>query len=248
MITVDDLIKILDTEGNRYGGATGKPRMLNLSLNGNFAGSVESVKLDGYGDGLVTYVTMEITSSKFTTTNADRIRNMSDEELAEFLITFKNTFGEEYEGQGSCLDWLQSEEELGENMEDRYLSKAKRLDNGEWVVGFYAYIHKKHYIYTGQLIHSGLYDVAERFEVDPSTICQCAGLKDKNGELIWENDIVNHKTGKAVVVWDMAEWRIKWIKDTIWRKDLHFWTNEDDWKCEVIGNIFDNSELLESEE
>lgn len=69
-------------------------------------------------------------------------------------------------------------------MEDRYLYKAKRTDNGEWVVGFYAYIHKKHYIYTGQLIHGGLYDVDERFEVDPSTICQCTGLKDKNGKLI----------------------------------------------------------------
>lgn len=44
-------------------------------------------------------------------TNADRIRNMSDEELSEFLTTFKNTFGEEYEGQSSCLDWLQSEAE-----------------------------------------------------------------------------------------------------------------------------------------
>lgn len=44
-------------------------------------------------------------------TNADRIRNMSDEELAEFLITFKNTFGEEYEGEASCMDWLQSEVE-----------------------------------------------------------------------------------------------------------------------------------------
>lgn len=42
-------------------------------------------------------------------TNADRIRNMSDEELAEFLITFKNTFGEEYEGETSCMEWLQSE-------------------------------------------------------------------------------------------------------------------------------------------
>nr|DAG33508.1 MAG TPA: hypothetical protein [Caudoviricetes sp.] len=111
IVTVSDLIKILDTEENRYGGATGKPRMLNLSLNGNFAGGIEAVKLDGYGDGLVTDVTMEITSSKFTTTNADRIRNMSDEELAEFLVTFKNTFGEEYEGEASCMEWLQSEAE-----------------------------------------------------------------------------------------------------------------------------------------
>lgn len=44
-------------------------------------------------------------------TNAERIRNMSDEELAEFLITFKNTFGEECEGEASCMDWLQSEAE-----------------------------------------------------------------------------------------------------------------------------------------
>ena len=44
-------------------------------------------------------------------TNADRIRNMSDEELAEFLITFKNTFVEEYDGEVCCMDWLQSEAE-----------------------------------------------------------------------------------------------------------------------------------------
>ena len=129
-VTVDDLIKILDTKGNRYGGATGKPRMLNLSLNGNFAGSIESVKLDGYGDGLITDVTMEITSSKFTTTNADRIRNMSDEELAEFMRKMEYTclvdfIGYVDKGCGrneiSCtdcrakaptiLEWLQSEAE-----------------------------------------------------------------------------------------------------------------------------------------
>lgn len=44
-------------------------------------------------------------------TNSDRIRNMSDEELAEFLVGFKNTFGEEYEGESSCMEWLQSETE-----------------------------------------------------------------------------------------------------------------------------------------
>ena len=46
-----------------------------------------------------------------THTNADRIRNMSDEELAVFLTTFKNTFGEEYEGEQSCLDWLKENED-----------------------------------------------------------------------------------------------------------------------------------------
>jgi hypothetical protein len=44
-------------------------------------------------------------------TNADRIRNMTDEELTEFLVGFKNTFGEEYEGEASCMEWLQSEAE-----------------------------------------------------------------------------------------------------------------------------------------
>ena len=44
-------------------------------------------------------------------THADRIRNMSDEELAGFLVGFKNTFGEEYEGEASCMEWLQSEAE-----------------------------------------------------------------------------------------------------------------------------------------
>ena len=52
-------------------------------------------------------------------TNADRIRNMSDEELVEFLVGFKNTFGEEYEGEASCMDWLQSEaKETATNMEN----------------------------------------------------------------------------------------------------------------------------------
>lgn len=125
IVTVNDLIKILDTEGNRYGGATGKPRMLNLSLNGNFAGSIESVKLDGYGDGLITDVTMEITSSKFTTTNADRIRNMSDEELAELITGSLNFDCADYcdsfmngcafkcgkKDREIALNWLQSEAE-----------------------------------------------------------------------------------------------------------------------------------------
>mgnify|MGYP006903482797 CR=1 FL=1 len=44
-------------------------------------------------------------------TNADWIRGMTDEELAEFIINFDNRFGEEYEGEQSCLSWLQRESE-----------------------------------------------------------------------------------------------------------------------------------------
>lgn len=54
-----------------------------------------------------------------TKTNADRIRNMSDKELAEFLVGFKNIFGKEYEGEASCMEWLQSEadrREYGKNI------------------------------------------------------------------------------------------------------------------------------------
>ncbi|MCI6516235.1 MAG: DUF551 domain-containing protein [Lachnospiraceae bacterium] len=44
-------------------------------------------------------------------TNADEIRSMTDEELADFIINFDNRFGEEYEGEQSCLSWLQKESE-----------------------------------------------------------------------------------------------------------------------------------------
>lgn len=142
-----------------------------------------------------------------------------------------------------------SRHQIGESMEDRYLFKAKRADNGEWVTGHYVkgldiYAKEVHLIFEPTTIFYSSGETDGWSEVDPSTICQCTGLKDRNGKLIWENDIVNIQCGKAIVIWDKAEWRIKWIKDTIWRKDLHFWTNEDDWKCEIIGNIFDNPELL----
>lgn len=44
-------------------------------------------------------------------TKADEIRSMTDEELADFIINFDNRFGEEYEGEQSCLAWLQKESE-----------------------------------------------------------------------------------------------------------------------------------------
>lgn len=126
-------------------------------------------------------------------------------------------------------------------MEDRYLFKAKRIDNGEWVQG-------------GLLCHDA--DAAtifnqhpadgslQGFEVDPTTICQCTGLKDMNGKLIWENDIVkeittiNFDSDKAKVSWIESEWMLEWKTKCFYRKDIKFWTSEK--IIEVIGNIFDN--------
>ena len=134
-------------------------------------------------------------------------------------------------------------------MEDRYLFKAKRIDNGEWVQG--ALFNGESHCIIGQEIKFSPYTEHEckivGYEVDRDTICQCTGLKDKNGKLIWENDIIKCKFGIAVAVWDKSEWRIKLVKDNIWRKDLHYWAVEDNQRTEVIGNIFDNPELLESE-
>lgn len=57
---------------------------------------------------------------------------MSDEELTEFLVGFKNTFGEEYEGEASCMEWLQSEAEQEKARDDR--SKFMPISATMWVV------------------------------------------------------------------------------------------------------------------
>lgn len=131
-------------------------------------------------------------------------------------------------------------------MEDRYLFKAKRLDNGEWVEGYLSYPfctkkgNESYYFYAKDSL--GFFC---RCVVDASTICQCTGLKDKNGKLIFENDIVKHDFGEyqigvqlAIVKYDSkyACYQIKPIFD---------WMYCDKSDCEVIGNIFDNPELLE---
>ena len=139
-------------------------------------------------------------------------------------------------------------------MEDRYLFKAKRVDNGEWVVGYIA-----RYGHTGKekyyIIPSYACDLYS-FLIDESTICQCTGLKDKNGKLIWENDVVEigeHEdtvNGLYKVIY-CENAHCYALKRSV---DFHynFFTFSDlngfETSSKVIGNIFDNPELLESEE
>ena len=78
-------------------------------------------------------------------------------------------------------------------MESRYLYRGKRIDNGKWVEGslvtgvFFRLGQEIPYMFCPNLADYDCFeDFSEEngiFEVDPSTICQCTGLKDKNGNL-----------------------------------------------------------------
>ena len=135
-------------------------------------------------------------------------------------------------------------------MEDRYLFKAKMIDNGEWVQG--ALFNRESHCIIGQEIKFSPYTEHEckivGYEVDRDTICQCTGLKDKNGNLIWENDIVGYYD-KYVGKWryglvGYGEFNCSCCSGVY---GWHF-GDEDirEYQCyEVKGNKFDNPELLE---
>lgn len=127
-------------------------------------------------------------------------------------------------------------------MENRFLFRAKRKDNGEWTEGF---LLKR---WDGLWIFS----IDEKFAdlIIPSTLCQCTGLKDKNGKSIWENDIIECKDGKhnfqTQIEWDAycagfifqdTETSAVGL-DAITENGLYS-------ESKVVGNIFDNPELLE---
>lgn len=143
-------------------------------------------------------------------------------------------------------------------MNREILFKAKRIDNGEWVEGQYAYITNplaedgkpiKHLICNGTNIFNDL--------IDPDTLCQYTGLTDKNGKKIWENDIVKclkRTEGYELyqVVWrnEFADFGVEPIKPKYGAK-YPIGLSDGVTLCghdyRAFGNIFDNPELLEME-
>ena len=147
-------------------------------------------------------------------------------------------------------------------MEDRYLFKAKRTDSGEWVIGnlitnvFFRLGQSIPYILCSDKAE---YDCFEDFtegngifEVRPDTICRCTGSKDKNGKLIWENDImVAHldKDNPDDITYAIVAWRENgWVTIENGSDDLNTIDDFTTENFEVVITRFDNPELLESEE
>ncbi len=119
------------------------------------------------------------------------------------------------------------------------LFRGKRIDNGEWVEGSYFECDQMHFIIGNQ---------QPQTEVDPATVGQFIGLTGKNEKHIFDGDVVKFidANSKPIPFSEFTTEIVWWnefsrftLKNT--HTELSFLESDD---MEVIGNIFDNPELL----
>ena len=140
------------------------------------------------------------------------------------------------------------------------LFRAKRIDDGEWVEGYYAMMGKgnliRHYIVQNCAL-TGLFEDPEDnmyfndVEIDPETIGQYTGKTDETGKKIYDKDIVGFIDLTST---ESGYSESSCLGEVIWSKEeccFHV-TNRlsaESWEvldeCKVVGNVFDDKELLE---
>ena len=123
------------------------------------------------------------------------------------------------------------------------LFKAKTI-NGNWVNGLLANKNDKWYI-------SNKAGSPFAYDVRPETLCQFTGLYDKIGKKIWENDILMAHLDESYpedVTYETIEWGVAgWVGHETGSTDREYLDEFDTEHFEVVGNIFDNKELLQEE-
>lgn len=138
-------------------------------------------------------------------------------------------------------------------MIDRYIFRAKRKDNNEWVTGYYVFQRKCSGVF-GQMISELDFDRhliidlrGNSHEVIPETVVRCTGLKDKNGKLMFEGDIVHFKTPAYHYKNCRIKYQAFYARYCAIDNKGYEYPMDKAFEYEVIGNIYDNPELLEVE-
>lgn len=128
----------------------------------------------------------------------------------------------------------------------KYVVKAKRIDNGDWIRGYlwngndHAYIIP-HNIGIGYDAKSNKL-TATAYEVDKETVCRYVGLAGKNITEIWENDIVKFDDCGVYPIWWDEEYK---AFGSCQFSDFDHLSKYRTINLEVVGNVFDNAEMLE---